>query len=283
MVPRGAFAREAGAKAIRSFPLKDVRQEQLAEDPRPQLYLPLAQSPDNGLAVVVRGSGDPAQLTGVLRREIHAVDAGLAVANVRTMRAVVENAAARPRFVALLLGGVAARPAAPIFVNSVAVPLGPLQRSRLLGDAIGRRRMFAVGLVGFTVSSLLCGIAPNIAFGMGQLGLHPILVGAVGNRRVVVLDRVGVGNGQRRGAAGACAHAVGGRGARHDDQKVGAEALDLRLDRGVGAFADRDHRDQRGDSDEDAEHRQRGAHFVAGERAAGDQAAAAAVKNVKFQ
>ncbi len=31
-----------------------------------------------------------------------------------------------------------------------------------LGDAIGRRRMFVFGLVGFTISSLLCGIAPNI-------------------------------------------------------------------------------------------------------------------------
>jgi MFS family permease len=31
-----------------------------------------------------------------------------------------------------------------------------------LGDAIGRRRMFVLGLAGFTVSSLICGIAPNI-------------------------------------------------------------------------------------------------------------------------
>src|SRR6266545_4265000 len=31
-----------------------------------------------------------------------------------------------------------------------------------LGDAIGRRRMFVIGLVGFTLSSLLCGLAPNI-------------------------------------------------------------------------------------------------------------------------
>jgi MFS family permease len=30
-----------------------------------------------------------------------------------------------------------------------------------LGDAIGRDRMFMIGIVGFTISSLLCGIAPN--------------------------------------------------------------------------------------------------------------------------
>jgi MFS family permease len=31
-----------------------------------------------------------------------------------------------------------------------------------LGDAIGRRRLFVAGVVGFTISSLLCGVAPNI-------------------------------------------------------------------------------------------------------------------------
>src|SRR5215472_3357756 len=31
-----------------------------------------------------------------------------------------------------------------------------------LGDAVGRHRMFVAGIAGFTVSSLLCGIAPNI-------------------------------------------------------------------------------------------------------------------------
>ena len=31
-----------------------------------------------------------------------------------------------------------------------------------LGDALGRHRLFVAGLVGFTISSLLCGIAPNI-------------------------------------------------------------------------------------------------------------------------
>ena len=31
-----------------------------------------------------------------------------------------------------------------------------------LGDALGRRRVFTAGLVGFTVTSLLCGIAPSI-------------------------------------------------------------------------------------------------------------------------
>ncbi len=30
-----------------------------------------------------------------------------------------------------------------------------------LGDAIGRRRLFVIGVAGFTVTSLLCGLAPR--------------------------------------------------------------------------------------------------------------------------
>ena len=31
-----------------------------------------------------------------------------------------------------------------------------------LGDAVGRRRMFMIGMLGFTLTSLLCGVAPSI-------------------------------------------------------------------------------------------------------------------------
>ncbi|GAA4224531.1 hypothetical protein GCM10022254_04190 [Actinomadura meridiana] len=36
-----------------------------------------------------------------------------------------------------------------------------------LGDTYGRKRMFQVGVTGFTVASLLCGVAPNIDFLIG--------------------------------------------------------------------------------------------------------------------
>jgi EmrB/QacA subfamily drug resistance transporter len=45
-----------------------------------------------------------------------------------------------------------------------------------LADFYGRRRMYAIGLVGFGVTSLLCGLAPN----MEQLILFRILQGAAG-------------------------------------------------------------------------------------------------------
>src|SRR3977135_1610289 len=48
--------------------------------------------------------------------------------------------------------------------NGYLVTLSPLLvRAGALNDYFGRRRMFAVGLVGFLVTSLLCGVAPSRA------------------------------------------------------------------------------------------------------------------------
>ncbi len=55
-----------------------------------------------------------------------------------------------------LLGDAAARPVIPIFINSVATPLGPLHRCRTLGTAVGRylatlnKRVFVVGSGGLS-------------------------------------------------------------------------------------------------------------------------------------
>lgn len=55
-----------------------------------------------------------------------------------------------------LFGTATARPIVPIFINSVATPLGPLQRSRVLGAAVGRhlatldKRVLVVGSGGLS-------------------------------------------------------------------------------------------------------------------------------------
>ncbi len=51
-----------------------------------------------------------------------------------------------------LFGDAAARPVIPIFINSVATPLGPLRRSRALGTAVGNylatldKRVLVIGI-----------------------------------------------------------------------------------------------------------------------------------------
>ena len=85
-----------------------------------------------------------------------------------------------------------------------------------------------------------------------------------------VPDRGGIVRRQRAGVALAGAHA--GRhevaGAHHDH--VGARRLDLRLDRRLGAGAERDHGDDGTDADDHAKHGQRRAHLVASQRLEGD-------------
>ena len=55
-----------------------------------------------------------------------------------------------------LLGGLTARPVVPVFINSVAAPLGPLRRAHRLGAAIGRhlasldRRVLVIGSGGLS-------------------------------------------------------------------------------------------------------------------------------------
>lgn len=48
---------------------------------------------------------------------------------------------------------------AAIYVLALAVGLLPFGR---FGDVYGRRRLFIIGLVGFTIASLICGLAPDI-------------------------------------------------------------------------------------------------------------------------
>jgi 2,3-dihydroxyphenylpropionate 1,2-dioxygenase len=63
-----------------------------------------------------------------------ALDAGIDLAISLNME--VDHGAVQP--LEKLFGGIRAKPVVPIFINSVASPLGPISRSRLLGQAIGR-------------------------------------------------------------------------------------------------------------------------------------------------
>lgn len=67
---------------------------------------------------------------------------------------VVDHGFAQP--MELLFGGIESIPTVPIFINSVATPFGPLKRSRLLGEALGRallaldRRVLLLGSGGLS-------------------------------------------------------------------------------------------------------------------------------------
>jgi putative ABC transport system permease protein len=90
----------------------DVRQMGLEAPARPEMYVPYQQidsqpwfSPRD---LVVRASTDPADLTGAIKARIHEVDLAIAVSNVRTLDAVLDEDVAARRVAATLLLAFAA-------------------------------------------------------------------------------------------------------------------------------------------------------------------------------
>ncbi|HEV3455277.1 MAG TPA: ABC transporter permease, partial [Thermoanaerobaculia bacterium] len=87
----------------------DVRHNGLTAQVKGAFYLPRTQfdlstgSLIPGMTLVIKTGGDPADLAGPLRAAIHAVDPGLPVSEVRTLRDVVSGAAGKQRFTMFFL------------------------------------------------------------------------------------------------------------------------------------------------------------------------------------
>jgi len=86
----------------------DVKQKGLHADPRPEAYVPLAQSPSRYMTLVVRSRLDPAALSETVRREVRAVDPEVPAYGVKTLREVLDGSLAARRFNMTLLAIFAA-------------------------------------------------------------------------------------------------------------------------------------------------------------------------------
>jgi putative ABC transport system permease protein len=82
----------------------DVKYRGLADETRLNLYEAFNVFPQWSFSIVMRTSGDPLALTTPLRRAVAAIDPEIAVAQVRTVRDLVDESTAATRFRALLLG-----------------------------------------------------------------------------------------------------------------------------------------------------------------------------------
>jgi putative ABC transport system permease protein len=80
----------------------------LTSDTDSAIYRPFAQSYGKRMFLVVRSSGDAADLVEVLRRDIQSIDAGVTLSRIRTMDQALDSAISRPRFNTMLLGLFAA-------------------------------------------------------------------------------------------------------------------------------------------------------------------------------
>ena len=65
--------------------VRDVMLRDPTSRPRAQVYVPHAQQPYRGMAVVVRGAGDPTVLAPAMRRAVRAFDPDLPLAQLRSM------------------------------------------------------------------------------------------------------------------------------------------------------------------------------------------------------
>jgi putative ABC transport system permease protein len=86
----------------------DVRDVALDQDPGPMMYVPFAQAPFWGAALVVKSSLDSASVTAAIRREVGKIDKDLPVTDVAAMPDLVEASLAQPRFRTMLLALFAA-------------------------------------------------------------------------------------------------------------------------------------------------------------------------------
>jgi putative ABC transport system permease protein len=85
-----------------------VKQYGLDNEGKIAVYFPHQQMASSGMFLVARASSDPAALGGAITREIHGVDPGAVVYDVRTMQDRLYDSLARQRFATTMLGAFAA-------------------------------------------------------------------------------------------------------------------------------------------------------------------------------
>jgi putative ABC transport system permease protein len=86
----------------------NVRNVNLAIEPRPMLYLCAYSLPWPVMTLAVRAEADPQSMIAAMRAKVKEVDPEMPLANLRTMEELLAQASAQPRFNTWLLGAFAA-------------------------------------------------------------------------------------------------------------------------------------------------------------------------------
>jgi putative ABC transport system permease protein len=85
----------------------DIRQESITDEAIPELYVPFAQMPINGMQVMVRTSSDPLAFVATVRNAVLAIDPNQPISDVKTLAQRVNEVAAVSRSLMLLFSAFA--------------------------------------------------------------------------------------------------------------------------------------------------------------------------------
>ena len=175
----------------------NVKQAALNGDERPTMYMPHLQRATGGMTIVVRTNGDPLSLSQAARSEIHSVDPGIPVTNIRTMDEVFSSSIAQQRFAMLLVGlfGALALALATIGIYGV-MSYSVTQRTREIGIrmALGAQRTDVLRLIlqhGILVS--LLGVVGGVAASFALTRLMASLLFEVTPTDATIFGAVGFG------------------------------------------------------------------------------------------
>jgi putative ABC transport system permease protein len=86
--------------------VENIKQLGLDKEEGPAIYQPYAQKAINfrWMTVIVRSAENPASLTGRIREQVSAIDKDQPLYDIASMREVLNESVARPRFIMLLMG-----------------------------------------------------------------------------------------------------------------------------------------------------------------------------------
>jgi predicted permease len=87
--------------------VRDIRNTALRDETEPAMYFATGQFPARKTYLVVRGRGDPAQLTSIIREEVRHLDPTLPLGDVKPMSRVLAAFVDPPRFVMMLMSAFA--------------------------------------------------------------------------------------------------------------------------------------------------------------------------------